>query len=64
VLIRPDGVIAARLPANRAGVMVNTVDTRKEFYDASGPFRAAAMRGRLYTGRRVRDARSRDRRRL
>ena len=47
VFIQPDGVIAASLPQHRAGVMVNRVDTRQTFYDPSGPYRAAAIRGAL-----------------
>lgn len=61
VFIQPDGVIARQLPMNRAALMVNTVDTRRRLYDASGAFRAAAMRGKLFTGRPVRDPRSRNR---
>lgn len=61
VFIEPDGTIAGQLPMNRAGLMVNTVDTRRELYDASGRFRAAVMKGQLHTGRQVSDKRSRDR---
>jgi predicted amidohydrolase len=56
--IRPNGEIAAQLRQNRPGVMVNTVDTSLELYDASAPFREAAMRGVLHSGRLVRDPRS------
>ncbi len=62
--IRPDGTVAASLPRHRAGVMVNTVDTSRELYDPSRPFRDAAMRGVLHTGRTVRDPRSAERRSL
>ncbi|MBN2583015.1 MAG: carbon-nitrogen hydrolase family protein [Planctomycetes bacterium] len=62
VFIRPNGYIAGQLPMNRAGMMVNVVDTRKEYYDASGRFRAAVMRGQLHSGTQVRrDPRSRKR---
>ncbi len=62
VFIRPDGFIAGQLPMNRAGMMVNVVDTHKTFYDASGRFRAAAMRGQLHSGTQPRrDPRSRNR---
>lgn len=47
VFIEPDGRIAASLPPHRAGVMVNAVDTRKTFYDPSGPYRPAVLRGAL-----------------
>jgi len=59
--IRPNGEIAAALKFHRAGVMVNTVDTRRELYDASAPYRDRAMRGVLHSGRLVNDRRSRDR---
>jgi hypothetical protein len=61
VLIRPDGEIVASLKFHRAGVMVNEVNTRKQFYDASGPYRDRAMRGILHSGKLVSDPRSRDR---
>ena len=61
VFIQPDGAIAAQLPMNRPGLMLNTVDTRRTFYDATGPFRPAVMKGQRHTGRQVSDRRSRDR---
>lgn len=64
VFIQPDGVVAGRLPMNRPGLMVNTVDTRKRLYDASKDFRLAAMRGKLHSGTTVRDPRSRNRTQL
>ena len=62
VFIRPDGTIAASLRQNRAGIMLNTVDTARELYDPSRPFRARAMRGVLHSGSLVRDPRLNDRR--
>ena len=61
VFVQPDGRIVRQLRRNRAGVMVNTVDTTVKFYDASGPFRDRAMRGVMHSGELVEDARSRDR---
>ena len=61
VLIEPDGAIAASLPQNRPGLMVNTIDTTREYYDASRSFRAAAIRGVLHSGTLVKDARQADR---
>ncbi len=61
VFIQPDGVIAAQLPFNRPGVMVNVVDTKRKFYDASRAHRELAMRGILNSGRLVDDPRSKDR---
>ena len=64
VFVRPNGEIAASLSFHRTGVMVNTADTNKKLYDASGPWRARSMKGILHSGRTVRDRRSRDRRSL
>jgi apolipoprotein N-acyltransferase len=64
MVIRPDGLVAGRLRQHAPGVLVRTVDTRRELYDASGPWRARALRGVLHSGRLVRDRRSRDRRGL
>ena len=64
IFIQPDGAIAQSLRFHRAGVMVNRVDTRKSFNDASAPFRSRAMRGILHSGRLVSDPRSRERQSL
>jgi predicted amidohydrolase len=61
VFIQPDGIIVASLNPHSPGVMVNTVDTRKKFYDPSGPFRKAAIAGILHNGKLVKDSRSRNR---
>jgi predicted amidohydrolase len=62
--IRPDGVIARQLPLNRPGLMLNEVDTRREYYDLARECRASVLRGRMHVGRTVRDPRSRARTRL
>ncbi len=59
--LTPDGLIARALELDRPGVMVNPVDTTKKYYDASGPYRAGALAGRLHSGDTVSDPRSRDR---
>ena len=59
VFIRPDGVIGRSLPRNRAGMMVNTIDRARKFYDPIGPVRNLAMAGQLHSGRLVKDARQR-----
>ncbi len=64
VFIRPDGSVAQSLRSNAAGLMVNTIDTTKSYYDASAPFRSRAMRGVLHSGTLVNDPRLRDRRSL
>lgn len=48
--IRPDGKIVKQLKMNSPGMMVNTVDTGKEFYDPMLEYRSAAMAGRLTNG--------------
>lgn len=61
VFITPDGRIEGTHRRGRQGVIVNTVDTAKEYYDASRHWRGRAMSGVLNTGKLVRDARSRNR---
>jgi len=60
--IQPDGKIAAKLRFNRAGMMINTVDLGKRFYDPSAKFRNMAMKGKLSNGPgSIKDRRSRNR---
>jgi len=61
VFVQPDGTIVNSLPFNRAGVMVNTVDTTKEYYDAARGSRNLAINGILHNGELVSDPRSEDR---
>ena len=59
--IQPDGKIARQLRANRAGLMVNTVDLNKKFYDPMAGFRDMAIAGKLSNApKTIRDARSRN----
>ena len=58
VFITPDGMIDAQLHRNKPGLMVNTADTSKDYYNASGRYRKLAMRGILHSGRCVKDPRS------
>ncbi len=59
--IQPDGVIAAQLRPNRAGMMVNTVDLGRDFYDPMAGFREIAVAGQLTNGPgTIDDPRSRD----
>lgn len=48
--IRPDGKIVKQLKQNRAGIMVNTVDLSRRFYDPMAGFRELAIAGRLSNG--------------
>ena len=58
--IQPDGKIAAHLRFHRPGIMLNTVDVKQQFYDASGRFRNLAMNGILTNGpKSIIDERSR-----
>jgi hypothetical protein len=60
--IGPDGVIVGQLRQNRAGMMVNTVDLRKEFYDPMAGLRELAIKGKLSSGpKAIRDVRSKNR---
>lgn len=57
VFIRPDGFIAQSLRMHRAGMMLNTIDTSLDLYDASRPFRQLALDGVLHSGQLVDDQR-------
>ncbi len=59
--IQPDGRIVRQLKANRPGIMVNTVDLSKEFYDPMADFRDMAIAGALGNGPRIiKDPRSKN----
>jgi predicted amidohydrolase len=61
VFITPDGAIAASLRSNAPGMMVNTIDTSKHFYDPSARFRAEAIAGKGHSGKTVKDRRMENR---
>ena len=48
--IQPDGKIVGQLRQNRPGMMVNTVDLNKKFYDPMADFRDMAVAGALSNG--------------
>ncbi len=57
--IQPDGKIVCQLRSNRPGMMVNTVDLSKKFYDPMKRFRDVAIAGALGNGpQSIRDSRS------
>lgn len=59
--IQPDGIIAAQLRPNRPGLMVNTVDLSRQFYDPMADFRDLAVAGKLSNcSGEIDDPRSRD----
>jgi len=60
-LITPDGLIADKLPANEPGILVFSIDSEIKYYDASKPFRDAAIEGILNSGQTVTDPRSQNR---
>ena len=60
--IQPDGKIVRQLRQNRPGLMVNTVDLNRKFYDPMADFRDMAISGKLNNARQiVNDLRSRNR---
>ncbi len=61
VFITPDGKITGQLKRNRAGLMINTFDANKSFYDAGAAYRDDAIAGKLNSGKTVTDPRSADR---
>ncbi|MEJ2703357.1 MAG: carbon-nitrogen hydrolase family protein [Sedimentisphaerales bacterium] len=58
--IQPDGKIVRQLRSNGAGLMVNTVDPSRKFYDPMAGFRDIAISGTLHNGQTVDDPRSKD----
>lgn len=59
--IQPDGKIAAQLKQNHSGIMINTVDLGRKFYDPMEEFRQAAITGKLSNGpEKINDPRSKN----
>ena len=59
--IQPDGKIVRQLKANQPGLMVNTVDLNKKFYDPMADFRDMVIAGALSNGpKTIKDRRSRN----
>ena len=59
--VQPDGRIVKQLRQNRPGLMVNTVDLRKKFYDPMVGFRDMVLAGALSNGpRTITDPRSKN----
>jgi predicted amidohydrolase len=48
--IQPDGRIVGQVEEHKEGLMINTVDLSKDFYDPSAPFRDMAIQGKLTNG--------------
>jgi len=51
--IQPDGMIVKHLKQNRAGMMVNTVDLKRQFYDPMADFRDMVINGELSNGPKI-----------
>jgi deaminated glutathione amidase len=62
--IQPDGTILRQLHQHRPGMMINTVDTARPFYDPSAPFRTLAFRGELSNGKTPSCQRSKNRKKI
>lgn len=62
--VRADGVVTGRLPRNRSGVLISTIDTDAALYDSTAAWRARAMADVLHSGTLVHDVRSTQRTRL
>ena len=59
--IRPDGKIVKQLRLNRPGIMVNSVDLNRKFYDPMVNFRDMVLAGALDNGEKtILDRRSKD----
>ena len=56
--VRPDGLISGKLQNNRAGILISTIDTSADFYDASADWRDRAINGVYHSGKLVQDQRS------
>lgn len=61
IFVTPDGLIESSLETEKPGVMVNTVDTNREYYDASRMYRQQSIDGVWNSGETVDDPRSRNR---
>jgi len=60
-IIAPDGKIVQQLKANRAGMMVNTIDLSKKFYDPMASIRDMAIAGALSSDpKNIKDSRSKN----
>lgn len=62
--ITPDGLVQNRLQDNVPGILISDIDISAKYYDASKPYRADAIDGKLNSGMKVQDPRSADRKSL
>jgi predicted amidohydrolase len=59
--LTPDGLIQNKLEANVPGILISDVDTKMDYYDASGRYRLDAMNGKLNSGDLLPEAQSKNR---
>ena len=59
--ITPDGLIQNKLTPNVPGVLISDIDTNVKYYDASRPYRADAINGKLNSGELLPDSLSNNR---
>jgi len=59
--ITPDGLVKNKLSDNIPGLLISDIDITDEYYDASKPFRADAIKGKLNSGQIPDDPKSTDR---
>ena len=57
IFVDHDGGIV-KAPCKRTAAIVNEVDTPREYWDPSGPFRDLALKGKLHEGPVIEDPRS------
>ncbi len=62
LFVTPDGLIEQQLPLDEPGIMINLVDAKRKYYDASRPYRLDSINGKWNSGETVsHDPRSVDR---
>jgi predicted amidohydrolase len=59
--VRADGITTGRLPRNRTGILLSTVDVTQPLYDSTAAWRDRAIAGVLHSGTPADDPRSADR---
>jgi predicted amidohydrolase len=62
--VRPDGMLAGKLPRGREAVLVTKFEDPANYDDSSRSWRDRALKGILHSGKQVSDPRSRNRRAL
>jgi len=50
-VVKPDGIISAKLPRHKTDLIITKIDPMQKFYDASASWRKNAMKGILHSGK-------------